>query len=146
MLSSRRLILGFANHSEWRSSPVLWLGIGLAVSASAANWPGWRGPDGSGLSAEKELPLHWNTNENVCWRVPLPDRGNSTPVVWRQRVFITQAMNSQSRRTVMCLDRHTGSLLWQSGDTWTDKEPTSEENPPCTPSPVTDGKRVIAWF
>src|SRR5438067_10688152 len=92
-------------------SKVVRLGIGLALSTSAANWPAWRGPDGSGLSIEKDLPLHWNTNENVCWRVPLPDRGNSTPVVWRERVFITQAINSQSRRTVMCLDKRTGSLL-----------------------------------
>jgi outer membrane protein assembly factor BamB len=78
--------------------------------------------------------------------VPLPERGNSTPVVWRERLFITQSINSQNRRTVMCLDRRTGRLLWQSGVTWTEKEPTNDENPPCTPSPVTDGRRVIAWF
>jgi outer membrane protein assembly factor BamB len=146
MLLSLRVTPGFMNHTEWRCSAVLWLGVGLTISASAANWPGWRGPDGSGLSTEKDLPLHWSTNENVCWQVPLPDRGNSTPVVWRERVFITQAIRGQSRRTVMCLDTRTGSLLWQSGVTWTEKEPTSEENPSCTPSPVTDGRRVIAWF
>jgi outer membrane protein assembly factor BamB len=98
------------------------------------------------MSVEKNLPLHWSTNENIRWRVPLPDRGNSTPVVWQGRVFVTQAINSDNRRTVMCLDRRNGKLLWQSGVTWTVKEPTSNENPPCTPSPVTDGKRVIAWF
>jgi len=118
----------------------------LAVSVSAANWPAWRGPGGSGLTAEKQLPLHWSTNENVSWSVPLPDRGNSTPIVWRGRVFITQAVPTESRLTVMCLDRHTGKSLWQSGVTWKEKEPTNDENPPCTPSPVTDGKRVIAWF
>jgi len=125
---------------------IVWLGAGLAVSVSAANWPAWRGPGGSGLTAEKQLPLHWSTNENVSWSVPLPDRGNSTPIVWRGRVFITQAVPTESRLTVMCLDRHTGKSLWQSGVTWKEKEPTNDENPPCTPSPVTDGKRVIAWF
>ena len=141
-----RITLRFRKHPDWRCSTALWLGIGLTASASAANWPAWRGPDGSGLSTEKDLPLHWSTNQNVCWRVPLPERGNSTPVVWREQLFITQGISNQNRRTVMCLDTHTGKLLWQSGITWTEKEPTSDENPSCTPSPVTDGRRVIAWF
>jgi outer membrane protein assembly factor BamB len=94
----------------------------------------------------KNLPLHWNTNENVRWRVPLPDRGNSTPVVWGGRVFVTQALDGGSRRTVMGFDRRTGKLLWQSGVTWTEKEPAPDDNPQCTPSPATDGQRVIAWF
>jgi hypothetical protein len=71
----------------WRAG--FWLWAVLSASAPAANWPGWRGPDGSGTAAEKNLPLHWSTNENVAWRVPLPDRGNSTPIVWRQRIFLT---------------------------------------------------------
>jgi outer membrane protein assembly factor BamB len=47
---------------------------------------------------------------------------------------------------VLCFDRRTGKLLWQSGVAWTKKELTADDNPPCTPSPVTDGQRVIAWF
>jgi outer membrane protein assembly factor BamB len=78
--------------------------------------------------------------------VSLPDPGNSTPIVWQGRVFITQAVRNESTRSVMCLDRRTGKLLWQSGVTWTEKEATSDDNPLCTPSPVTDGKRVVAWF
>jgi outer membrane protein assembly factor BamB len=46
----------------------------------------------------------------------------------------------------MCLDRRDGSLLWQAGPTWAEKEETHPDNPPCSPSPVTDGRRVIAWF
>jgi outer membrane protein assembly factor BamB len=125
---------------------IVWFGFALALSASAANWPAWRGPDGSGLAKEKNLPLHWSTNENVSWRVPLPDRGNSTPIVWGTKLFITQAIDAGARRMVMCFDRRTGKLLWQSGVTTAEKEPTHPDNPPCTPSPVTDGRRVIAWF
>src|SRR5713101_3025252 len=137
---------GYKAATPWRCRAVAWLGCALTASVSAANWPGWRGPDGSGTAAEKNLPLHWSTNKNVSWRMPLPDRVNYTPVVRGGRVFITQAINANSRRTVLCFDRRTGKLLWQSGVTWTEKEPTSDENPPCTPSPVTDGRRVIAWF
>jgi outer membrane protein assembly factor BamB len=110
------------------------------IPGAAAHWPAWRGAGGSGICQETKLPLRWSTNENVRWRVPLPDRGNSTPIVWGQRVFITQAV--ESRRTVMCFDRRDGKLHWQAGPTWTEKEPTYPENPP----PVTDGRRVIAWF
>src|SRR5947207_667923 len=143
---SLRPTLGFTAPTERRCSAVFWLGLGLTVSASAANWPGWRGPGGSGLSTEKALPLHWSTNENICWRVSLPERGNSTPVVWKWQVFITQAITAKSLLTVWRFDRRTGKSLWQSGITWKEKEPTSGENPPCTPSPVTDGQRVIGWF
>jgi len=123
--------------------------LGLTTSVfpvAAGNWPAWRGPNGSGICVEKKLPLCWSTNENVLWRVPLPDRGNSTPIVWGNRVFVTQALARQSRRTLMCFDRRDGKLLWQEGPTWTGGDPTDENNPHCTPSPVTDGRRVIAWF
>ena len=79
----------------WRFCIVCWVWAALTAGACGANWPGWRGPDGSGVASEKNLPLHWSTNENVAWRVPLPDRGNSTPIVWGERVFVTQAINGK---------------------------------------------------
>src|SRR5678815_218622 len=66
-----------------------WLFCILTTPLLAANWPAWRGPEGTGVAAEKNFPLHWSTNENVRWRAALPDRGNSTPVVWGRRIFIT---------------------------------------------------------
>jgi outer membrane protein assembly factor BamB len=112
----------------------------------AANWPAWRGPEGTGVCGEKDLPLRWSTNENVLWRVPLPERGNSTPIIWGGRVFVTQAIEKENRRTVMCFDRANGELLWQTGRTYSGPDPTHETNPYCSASPVTDGDRVIAWF
>jgi hypothetical protein len=61
----------------------LWTG----VSALAENWPAWRGPAGTGVANDKNLPQHWGTNENVRRRTPLPERGNSTPIVWGGRVY-----------------------------------------------------------
>ncbi len=116
------------------------------TAALAGNWPAWRGPGGNGICDEKRLPLHWSTNENVRWHVSLPDRGNSTPIAWRERVFLTQFVERDNRCTVMCFDRREGSLLWQAGPTLAEKERSYSENPPCTPSPVTDGARVVAWF
>jgi outer membrane protein assembly factor BamB len=122
-----------------------WL-FAAALSATAANWPAWRGPDGNGIAREQRLPLHWSTNQNLAWRVALPDPGNSTPIVWGDRVFVTQVVEKEQRRTVMCFDRDDGKLLWQAGTTWTEKDGGGSANPPCAASPVTDGKRVIVWF
>ncbi|MEY2409501.1 MAG: hypothetical protein QOF48_2171, partial [Verrucomicrobiota bacterium] len=61
-----------------------------AFNLPAANWPEWRGPHGDGRCDEKKLPMHWTTNENIRWRISLPDRGNSTPVIWGGRIFVTQ--------------------------------------------------------
>src|ERR1700675_4854517 len=73
-------------------SPVLSLAIVLAPCAvHAGNWPGWRGPTGMGYTDEKDLPLHWDgkTKENLLWKVPLGGIGNSSPIVWDDRVFVT---------------------------------------------------------
>jgi outer membrane protein assembly factor BamB len=116
----------------------------LASSAYSANWPAWRGPLGTGVCEEKNLPEKWSATENVKWRVPLPEPGNSTPIVWGERVFVTQAVGD--RRTLMCFDRQDGKLLWQSGITAKEKEPTHQTNPYCSASPVTDGERIIVSF
>src|SRR5688572_24157027 len=108
--------------------------------AIGGDWPAWRGPTGMGLSEEKNLPVQWSTTENVKWRVALPEPGNSTPIVSRGRVFVTQAAGD--RRTVMCFDRNDGKLRWQQGVTTKEKEPTHATNPYCSSSPVTDGERV----
>ena len=131
-------------------SSILVLTLLLAFSASvitrADNWPAWRGPEGTGVCAEKNLPLRWSTNDNVRWRVPLPDRGNSTPIVWGKFVFVTQAIEKDGRRELMCFDRRDGKLLWARGTNYEGKEPTHETNPSGSGSPVTDGERVVAWF
>lgn len=60
-----------------------------ALPVTAANWPAWRGPDGNGVSAETNLLLKWSATENVRWRADLPERGNSSPIVWG--VFVLRA-------------------------------------------------------
>ena len=139
--------MGHRNTCVRISTRCVWLMLAAAATwAAGANWPAWRGPDGSGVSPETNLPLHWSTNQNVCWSVPLPGPGNSTPIVWGDQVFITQAIEKEHLRRVMCFGRSNGELRWQAGPVWAEKEQGGESNPPCSPSPVTDGERVIAWF
>lgn len=124
--------------------------VAVVVAASAPllaeNWPSWRGPGGMGISVDAAAPIRWTKTEHVRWRVELPEPGNSTPVVWGDRVFVTQALAKQNRRTVMCFDRATGKLLWQSGVTYAQPDITHPTNPLASPSPVTDGQLVYAWF
>ncbi|MEI6535247.1 MAG: PQQ-binding-like beta-propeller repeat protein, partial [Verrucomicrobiaceae bacterium] len=72
--------------------------------------------------------------------------GNSSPIVWGDRVFVTQSIEKTNRRMLMCFDRKDGALLWSSGVTYAGEDTTHESNPHCSASPVTDGECVIAWF
>src|SRR5262245_10690491 len=71
----------------------LLFGVGVVlIGASAAradNWPSWRGPDNNGISREAPLPAKWSASSNVLWKVPLPGKGGSTPIVWGERIFLT---------------------------------------------------------
>jgi outer membrane protein assembly factor BamB len=120
--------------------------LALPLPLTADDWPAWRGPRGDGTSSETGFPLHWSPTRNVRWRVDLPDRGNSTPVVWGDRLFLTQSVEKEQTREVRAYDRRTGRMLWKSATTWEAKEDTHEENPYAAASPVTDGERVIAAF
>lgn len=120
------------------------LAFTLPRLSSAAPWPAWRGAGGSGITTETDLPEKWSSTENVAWKAPLPDRGNSTPIVWKDRVFLTQAVGAE--RLVICLDRADGRELWRKGVRYNEKDPSHPTNPHASASPVTDGERVIAWF
>jgi outer membrane protein assembly factor BamB len=140
--------------------------LAVTAAASAEDWPGWRGPTGLGVSAEKNLPVEWDRTKNVRWKAALPAPGNSTPVIWGDRVFVTQADDLTrwppkvpanyaggasagghavaEKRSVMCFSRLDGKLLWRRDTAYPEPEITHPTNPFCSASPVTDGERVVA--
>ncbi len=130
----------------WHALAVCAALFSCAGSLCAANWPAWRGPSGDGSSPEKSVPLSWSATENVRWKIELPEPGDSSPIVWGDKLFLTQSFEKEGGRTVMCYDRRDGKLLWKSGTTWTKPEERYGKNPHCAASPVTDGARVIAFF
>src|SRR5882762_5885702 len=85
------------------------LAISLAIAAllpsfaRAENWPNWRGPGQSGVAEGKEYPTKWSSNENVAWKVKLPGRGASTPIVWEDRIFLTCGV--EGKNVLLCYDR-----------------------------------------
>ena len=133
-------------HTRFLSLGVVLAPAVLFTTSLLADWPAWRGPSGSGLTAEKNLPTRWSDTENVRWKIPLPDRGNSTPVIWGDKIFVTQAIEKENLRALLCFSKRDGELLWQQGVKWEAREESHETNPFCSSSPVTDGERVIVWF
>ena len=83
------------------------------LTALAGDWTAWRGPQGTGVSAEKNLPTKWSNTENVKWKVPLDGHGNSTPIVVGKRVLITHSPTGSTARGLRCYDRDSGQLLWK---------------------------------
>src|SRR5262245_34376308 len=64
-----------------------------ARSAADAAWPQFRGPAGAGVLDQARVPLTWTTATNVAWRVDVPGRGWSSPVAWKDQVFVTSAIS-----------------------------------------------------
>jgi outer membrane protein assembly factor BamB len=104
----------------------------------AVNWPQWRGPFLNGTSDEKNLPLKWSAEENVAWKLAMPDRSGSTPIIWGNHVFLNVAEGDDL--FLWAVDKRKGALLWKQrlggGNTLMRKHNMS------SPSPVTDGKNV----
>jgi outer membrane protein assembly factor BamB len=131
--------------SKWFCS-TLFIAASLELVGLAGNWPSWRGPNNDQTTPDTGYPLTWSNTENVQWKTPLPDAGNSSPIVWGDRVFLTQAMEDGRRRMLICIDRKTGTILWEEGVTYDLPDPRHETNPHCAASPVTDGECVVASF
>lgn len=112
---------------------------------NATNWPGWRG-NGSGVSTERKLPLYWSVNDGVAWKTALLGEGNSSPVIWGNRIFVTSSTEKGKKRQVMCLDAKTGRMLWRKEFAANSVGPTHPKSGYASSTPVTDGKRLYVFF
>lgn len=121
----------------------------LSVSfLQAENWPGWRGPRGDGTSQETDLPTRWNgkTGENIHWKVKIPGKGHSSPVVWEDRIFLGTCLPETKERKLLCLDRRTGKSIWQKTVLKSELETKHQLNSRASSTPATDGKIVVIAF
>ena len=147
------------------------ISFALTAGLAADNWPQWRGPQGQGISTEKNLPTEWAPGKNIAWKTELP-HGYSSPIVWGDRIFLTSAIEGEAvpgvvpesvrinqphpdsvagdkKQTLklLALDTRSGKILW---------EQTAYEGPVfdarhrrstfAGPTATTDGKMVYAYF
>jgi outer membrane protein assembly factor BamB len=112
-----------------------------------ANWAQWRGPSGQGYSDDRKVPLTWSEKRNVLWKTKLPAGGNSSPIVWGERIFLTAASDQGAERYVLCVSARDGKTLWkQTAAKGVAFERTHAWNGYASPSCTTDGKYVYAFF
>ncbi len=117
--------------------------VAMAMNISGANWPQFRGPNGLSIGEGAEPPTHFGPESNVLWSVDLP-AGNSSPIVWSNRIFLTTY--DKTKIETLCLDRRDGKILWRQTAPATKFESAHKLSGPATPTPVTDGERVIVYF
>ncbi|MFN2493911.1 MAG: PQQ-binding-like beta-propeller repeat protein [Pyrinomonadaceae bacterium] len=111
--------------------------LSVAV-AHAGNWPQWRGPALNGTSPETNLPLRWTAEENISWKLQMPGWSGSTPIIWRDRIFLNVAEGHDLY--LWSVNKTKGVVIWKkllgSGNVKMRKQNMS------SPSPVTDGNNV----
>ncbi len=115
----------------------------LQTPAFSGDWMQFRGPNGSGLAQTQDLPVQFNPQQNVLWKTPLPP-GHSSPVLSKDRIFLTGY--DESNVLVFCVNRSDGKILWRREIARPRKEELHKANSPASPSPVTDGMNVYAFF
>lgn len=139
-------------------------------------WPQWRGPLATGVTPDGDPPVEWGEDRNIRWKAPIPGRGHSSPIIWKDRVFLTTAIETDDKVAeetvraveaatpgfhrrkahmpkkalqfvVMALKRSDGSVLWKR--TVREEAPhaaTHADGSWASGSPVTDGEHVYAYF
>src|ERR1700740_1442546 len=83
----------------------------LPVIHAAENWPQFRGPDGTGHSDARGLPLQWSETENVVWKTAIHDKGWSSPVIWGKQIWMTTALEDGKQLFAVCVDRDSGKII-----------------------------------
>lgn len=104
----------------------------------------WRGPRLDGSSADAGFPL--KLEGNATWRTELPGEGHASPIVWGDRVFAVACVAEKEERVLLCLDRTTGSILWQSIVLKSPLESIHKLNSRASSTPATDGERIYTAF
>src|SRR5262245_27857367 len=115
----------------------------LFIALLGADWPRFRGPNGSGVADPSPAPAQFGPTENVVWKIPLPS-GHSSPILSQTRVFLTAFDNG--KLYTYAIDRATGKVLWRNECPRDRAEPLDKRNNPASPSPVTDGVNVYVFF
>ncbi len=134
--------------------PAILAALAFPSPAHSDNWPQWRGPDGTGVSRERSVPLVWTTERNILWKAELEPWGNSTPAIWSFLLFTT-THTDDGRLLLEARRIDTGQLVWQEQ---VGQGTTPREAPPrstqkfhrlqnlASPSPVTNGQVVAAHY
>ena len=113
---------------------------------AAKYWARWRGPSGQGLVSGTGYPDTWSATQNVLWKVRVAGNGNSSPIVWRDRIFLTTAQQGGSRLSLLAFRRADGVQLWEGVLPPGRSGSAHFKNGYASATPATDGERVYVSF
>jgi outer membrane protein assembly factor BamB len=136
------------NEVRTTAAPTAALGIVLPCPGAEHQWPRFRGPSGQGETNHATPPTVWDKDgRNLLWHVKLPGVGNSSPIIWRDNLFLTSSDAKGTQRFVHCFNRTDGSLRWTRQVPARPPEPgVRDKNGYASATPVTDGERVVAFL
>jgi len=140
-----------------------------AAENAGLYWPQWRGPMATGVATSADPPVEWSETRNIRWKIALPGNGNSTPIVWGDRVFLTAAVpygdpleprhdtapgvhdsvavTRQHRFVALAISRREGKIIWQRTlTTELPHEGGHYTGSLASNSPATDGEHLFAFF
>ncbi|MFO1021399.1 MAG: PQQ-binding-like beta-propeller repeat protein [Planctomycetales bacterium] len=119
----------------------------FSAFSAGENWPQFRGPSGNGYVSSSGYPLKWNDSEQVIWKIPIHDRGWSSPVIWDDQIWLTSATTNGNRMFALCIDRETGKILHDKLlFTVEHPQPIAPSNTYASPTPVIEAGRVYVHF
>src|ERR1051325_4192553 len=142
-----------ANHKPpMKRTPWMTLLVTVVLSspATAADnagelwWPQFRGPNSSGLGGGKP-PVHFGPGQNVQWKTAVGS-GLSSPIIWAERVFLTEFDAANQKLATLCIDRRTGKILWRRAVAVEKIEKVHKLVSPAAATSATDGERIYVYF
>ncbi len=158
---------GLAYHNSKREMPKLMRHISLRILALAfvaalipacttlaeseveeLYWNQFRGPNGDGKSVATDLPLEFSETQNIRWRIPIRDKGWSSPVVWSDQIWLTTGREDGTELFAICVDKDTGKIMHDI-KVFDVAQPQSEYpdlNSHATPTPIVEKDRVYVHF
>lgn len=114
---------------------------GTAIRAD--DWPNWRGPTNDGISKETGLPASFSLTKNLAWKFDLPGKGSSTPIVWKDRIFLTLAEGKDL--VLLCIGTD-GKQIWKSNISTAQRGAVrKDEGNDASATPSTDGKHIFVY-
>jgi outer membrane protein assembly factor BamB len=128
-----------------RLAPLLFALLPVSVATSGDNWTQFRGPGAQGVVENPALPAEWDETA-IKWKAMLKGSGQSSPVIWEDKLFLTSASPDGRERYLICLSATDGKILWEETIACEKPEDIHVMNSYATPSCATDGKHVVAFF
>lgn len=126
---------------------LIWVTSVFSDRLTAESWNQFRGPTGQGITSAKSLPTQWNEQHNVAWKTPIHDRGWSSPVIQKDKVWVTTASEDGKNLFAIAIDASSGAILMDQQLFTIDAPQFAHKfNSYASPTPVVDNRHVFITF